>query len=61
MEAMVWWQLRHENILPLSGVAFEVPHKVSIALVAPWMENGPLNVFLKFHNDVDRVDIVSSK
>lgn len=61
MEAMVWRQLNHRNILPLVGVALGVPYKTSIALVAPWMANGSLDAYLKGHDDADRVEIVSSR
>lgn len=44
-EAYVWIQLSHDNILPLEGITEgfgPLP-----AFVAPWMENGTLNDYLR--------------
>ncbi|KAG2368634.1 kinase-like domain-containing protein, partial [Suillus spraguei] len=44
-EAYVWIQLSHDNILPLEGITQgfgPLP-----AFVAPWMENGTLNDYLR--------------
>ena len=57
-EALVWRQLKHKNILPLLGIVYDIPYKSSIGLLAPWMENGSLDGYLRKNETVDRLTIV---
>ncbi|PBK59029.1 kinase-like protein [Armillaria solidipes] len=56
-EAIVWRQLRHENILPFLGVnsSYFIP---SYCFISPWMQNGSLISFLELHPDHDRLQCV---
>ena len=57
-EALIWRQLKHKNILPLLGIVYDIPYKSSIGLLAPWMENGSLDGYLRKNETVDRLTIV---
>ncbi|KAK0447528.1 kinase-like domain-containing protein, partial [Armillaria borealis] len=53
-EALVWRQLRHENILPFLRVNssyFEPRH----CLISPWMKNGNIIQYLEKNKDHDRL------
>jgi len=49
--AIIWKQLKHQNLLPLSGVStsIELPgaNHQHLCLVSPWMENGNTHVFIR--------------
>ncbi|KAG1845176.1 kinase-like domain-containing protein [Suillus subluteus] len=51
-EACVWIRLSHDNILPLEGITEEFGPLP--ALVAPWMENGSLDDYVKRKVDLPR-------
>ncbi|KAG6828226.1 hypothetical protein H0H92_008759, partial [Tricholoma furcatifolium] len=51
-EAILWEQLRHPNLLPFYGV---YRYKGMVSFVSPWMVNGDIQTFLKFHQDSNRV------
>ena len=60
-EAIVWRQLRHENIAPFLGLCEDSElFRNRVALVSPWMSNGDLSSYLQKNPDVDRVPFVSS-
>ncbi|KAG6915880.1 hypothetical protein DXG01_009417 [Tephrocybe rancida] len=50
-EAMLWGQLSHPNALTIYGLFF---YKNRVSIVAPWMENGNINSYLKDKPDVPR-------
>ncbi|GLB37954.1 putative as part of the replication protein A (RPA RP-A), a single-stranded DNA-binding heterotrimeric complex, may play an essential role in DNA replication, recombination and repair [Lyophyllum shimeji] len=51
-EAILWGQLSHLNLLPFFGM-FRFKNRIS--LVAPWMEHGDMNEYLKNHPAANRV------
>ncbi|KAJ8079006.1 hypothetical protein PM082_013293 [Marasmius tenuissimus] len=51
-EAMVWRNLDHPSILPLTGIDFLNGNQEQICLVMPWMENGNLLQFLRAHPEL---------
>ncbi|SJL04322.1 uncharacterized protein ARMOST_07688 [Armillaria ostoyae] len=56
-EALVWRQLRHENILPFLSVNssyFEPRH----CLISPWMKNGNIVHYLEKNKDHDRLKCI---
>ncbi|PBK58537.1 kinase-like protein, partial [Armillaria solidipes] len=56
-EALVWRQLRHENILPFCGIDFEY-FMPRYCLISPWMKNGNVVHYLESHPDHDRLKCV---
>ena len=60
-EAIVWRQLRHENIAPFLGLCEDTElFRNRVALVSPWMSNGDLSSYLQKNPEVDRVPFVSN-
>uniref|UniRef100_A0A0W0FCQ1 Protein kinase domain-containing protein n=1 Tax=Moniliophthora roreri TaxID=221103 RepID=A0A0W0FCQ1_MONRR len=53
-EALIWAQLHHPNILPLTGVNEQL-FAPRPCLVSPWMSNGNVNEFLKAFPETDRL------
>ncbi|KAH8810363.1 kinase-like domain-containing protein [Flagelloscypha sp. PMI_526] len=48
-EALLWYQLRHRNILPFLGVSYEAfPNR--ICFVSPFKKNGDIMSFIKRHS-----------
>ena len=45
-EAIIWRQLKHDNIMPLIGICDNLISGCDL-LVSPWMENGDLPTFIK--------------
>lgn len=58
-EAIVWRQLKHENVMPFLGIAYNIPAPGSVALISQWYDNGSLEFFLGGHKAVNRLEIVS--
>ena len=54
--AIRWKALNHPNILHLLGVTMD---KGRLVMVSEWMENGNINEFLRYHEDVNRLELVS--
>ncbi|KAL0574297.1 Rho guanine nucleotide exchange factor [Marasmius crinis-equi] len=54
-EAILWRQLKHQNILPFLGLYYLDENKRRLCLVSPWVENGNLVQYLKNrkHGQVD--------
>ena len=52
---MTWKTLRHQNVLPLLGVAMSANQ---FAMASEWMDNGNVNEFIKAHRDVNRFELV---
>ncbi|KAJ6542653.1 kinase-like domain-containing protein, partial [Mycena capillaripes] len=52
-EALVWWTLRHEYVLPLIGIDRET-FPLSFCMVSPWLKHGTI---LKYLNDHGRADV----
>ncbi|KAL5531801.1 hypothetical protein ACEPAF_5363 [Sanghuangporus sanghuang] len=57
-ELYVWAKLKHKNILPLLGYAFEQKSNYPL-LVSEWMENGSAWDFVKSHLDCDLKHIIT--
>jgi len=51
-EAILWGQLSHPNVVPFYGI-YRFENRISF--VAPWMEHGDVNAFLKSYPAVNRV------
>ncbi|TDL20548.1 kinase-like protein [Rickenella mellea] len=56
-EALIWQQLKHENILPFFGIS-ENEFQPKLALVSPWMEGGTLIAYLRDHPGVNRHSLI---
>ena len=54
-EVLTWKSLRHQNILPLLGVATS---DNQFAMVSEWMANGNINEFVKVHREANRFKLV---
>ena len=54
-EVVTWKALRHPNVLPLLGVTMT---ENKFVMVSEWMENGNVNVFMKAHPGVNRLQLV---
>ena len=54
---MAWRHLRHPHILPLLGVNIE---RHQLAMISEWMDNGNINEYVKGHEGVNRVQLVSN-
>ena len=54
-EVLTWKALRHENVLPLSGVTMS---NNQLAMVSEWMVNGNINEFVKARRDANRFELV---
>jgi len=54
-EVVTWKALCHPNVLPLLGVTMT---RNKFVMVSEWMENGNINVFMKTHPDVNRLELV---
>ncbi|KIO15921.1 hypothetical protein M407DRAFT_234846 [Tulasnella calospora MUT 4182] len=52
-ETSIWIQSKHANVLPFLG--YQVIQGEP-RLVSPWMENGSLDAYLKFHPDLSDID-----
>ncbi|KNZ79055.1 L-type lectin-domain containing receptor kinase I.3 [Termitomyces sp. J132] len=50
-EVILWGQLSHPNVLPMYGV---YRFKNKLCLVAPWMENGDIGIYLKKNPKANR-------
>lgn len=59
MEAMIWRQLRHRNILTFYGVCID-EFSPQLALVSPWMINGDVLSYTKKYPTVNRINIVNT-
>jgi len=57
-EAVIWKQLRHDNILPFQGVYHLDDSRSRACLVSPWMENGNIRQFLGRHPEQHCVSLV---
>lgn len=55
-EIYAWSHCKHNNILPLVGFA---RFRNQIAMVSPWMENGPLPQYLQRFPHINRYQMVS--
>ena len=53
---MTWKALRHPNVLPLIGVSMS---ETQFAMVSDWMVNGNINIFVKTHPNVNRIELVN--
>ena len=54
-EIMLWWQLKHENILYLLGVC--TWEEVFPSMVSPYMRNGSINKYMQSQKSlVDHVE-----
>ncbi|KAG6823840.1 hypothetical protein H0H92_008922 [Tricholoma furcatifolium] len=51
-EAILWGQLQHPNVVPFYGI---YRHKGRLSLIAPWMENGDIEDYLKRDTTSNRV------
>ncbi|KAF9259325.1 kinase-like protein, partial [Marasmius fiardii PR-910] len=56
-ETLLWNQLNHPNLLPFLGVT-TVLLTGKVALVSPWMVNGPITNFLKLKPRHDRLKVL---
>ena len=56
-EVVAWRHLRHPHILPLLGVNIE---RHQLAMISEWMDNGNINEYVKGHEGVNRVQLVSN-
>ncbi|KAG2003007.1 TKL/TKL-ccin protein kinase [Coprinopsis cinerea AmutBmut pab1-1] len=45
-EAVIWSQLKHDNVLPFYGV-YELDESRRLCLVSPWMDNGSLREYVR--------------
>lgn len=54
-EVVMWENLRHPNVFPLSGVTLG---DNCFATVSEWMANGNIIQFVKEHRDANRFDLV---
>jgi hypothetical protein len=63
-EILVWQMLKHENVLPLLGITFDVGRNNPMGMVSPWVENGDLSSYLNHCGAAlalwDRLRIVSN-
>lgn len=55
-EAVVWKDLKHQNILPLTGVMTTGPHE--LAMISDWMEHGNINEFITKFPNVDQIALL---
>ena len=55
MEAFIWEQLEHNNVLSFLGI---MTMEGLPCMVSEWMENGTMNVYLKSHSDANVLDLV---
>ncbi|KAG9101920.1 Adaptor for signal transduction [Ceratobasidium sp. UAMH 11750] len=53
-ELYVWSRLKHENILPLLGLA---QYRDQMAMLSPWMDNGTLLDYIERNPTVDRCQL----
>ena len=51
----MWKTLRHQNVLPLIGVAMS---ETRFAMMSEWMTNGNINDFVKARPDANRLELV---
>lgn len=58
-EIYVWSKLKHENILPLLGYAFN-PLTGYPSLVSEWMENGSAWNYVNQHPEASVLNLVRS-
>ncbi|KIY67802.1 kinase-like protein, partial [Cylindrobasidium torrendii FP15055 ss-10] len=56
-EALVWYQLRHPNILPFVGIN-EVSFYPRFCLISPWMANGSIMNYIAKNPTCDRLHCV---
>lgn len=45
-EAILWFNLNHQNVLKFKGIADEVPGLPGVCMVLQWAENGDLRKYL---------------
>jgi serine/threonine protein kinase len=57
MEALVWRELKHPNVLEFLGVSSKT-HLGFVSLVSPWMDSGTLTDYISVHADADRLWLV---
>ncbi|QRW19842.1 kinase domain protein [Rhizoctonia solani] len=53
-EIYAWSRCQHRNVVPLLGFTF---FRGQIAMISPWMENGPLPQYLQREKKVDRFEV----
>ncbi|KAF9449202.1 kinase-like protein [Macrolepiota fuliginosa MF-IS2] len=58
VEAILWGELEHENILPLYGLFYLDTSLTRICLVSPWMENGNVVRYLEMNTTKPRKPLV---
>ncbi|KAG6890506.1 hypothetical protein C0995_007705 [Termitomyces sp. Mi166 len=51
-EVILWGQLHYPNVLPFYGI---YRFKSWLSLIAPWMDNGDIGMYLKHHRNSNRV------
>jgi hypothetical protein len=54
-EVVRWNSLHHPNVLPLLGMVMDETH---FAIVSEWMVHGPINEFVRWNIDADRLKLV---
>jgi hypothetical protein len=54
-EIYAWSRCQHRNVVPLLGFTFM---RGQVAMISPWMENGPLPQYLLREKKVDRFGVV---
>ncbi|QRV77919.1 Serine/threonine-protein kinase [Ceratobasidium sp. AG-Ba] len=53
-EIYAWSKLKHDNVLPLTGLA---TYKDHISMVSPWMDNGTLRQYIEKNPSADRFQL----
>ncbi|KAG6907968.1 hypothetical protein DXG01_006693 [Tephrocybe rancida] len=59
IEAVVWGQLSHPNILPFYGIQYLNGLRSRMCLVSPWMNNGDIHIYLERKPKADRSSLIS--
>ncbi|KAF9646909.1 kinase-like protein [Thelephora ganbajun] len=54
-EVVIWKTLHHPNVLPLIGVTMT---EKQFVMVSEWMENGNINMYVKAHTNVNRLELL---
>lgn len=58
LEAVIWKQLSHPNILPFLGIHIWLSESPRVCLVSPWLVNGNVMDFLGRFPETDRLKMV---
>lgn len=58
MEALIWHQFDHKNIMPFYGVNL-VEFAPQVALISPWMSNGDMFTYIRRRSPPNRMSLVS--